>query len=193
MAMRGSRGRRIEKMRYEEDGVKLNKNLDPTTQYDPRAKFVEGPRPPRVGDIKEVEGKSFMYVNAPEKEVRVVDPVSGGEKGMKSARFSLIPTEMLWALAGHYGRGSKKYGDRNWEKGYKWSLTCDAMERHYNQFRMGETIDEETGSHHLIAAISHLVALYIFDIRKLGTDDIRPQGRGREVDPFRRDSQDDQG
>lgn len=106
-------------------------------------------------------------------EVRVIDTKSGGEKGAKLARFSLIPAEFLWALAEHYGAGAKKYADRNWEKGYKWSLTVDAMERHWNQFKLGETHDPETGSHHLVAAAWHCIALFIFDIRKIGTDDIR--------------------
>lgn len=119
-------------------------------------------------------------------EIRVVDPISGGEKGLKLARFSLIPTEFSWALAEHYGKGAKKYADRNWEKGYKWSLTVDAMERHWNLFKLGERYDdhkfdcptgcaEHTGSHHLVAAAWHCVALFIFDIRGLGTNDIHPK------------------
>ena len=47
------------------------------------------------------------------KEVRVVDPVTGGEKGAKLARFDLIPPEATWALAEHYGKGCAKYSDRN--------------------------------------------------------------------------------
>lgn len=105
-------------------------------------------------------------------EVRVIDPTTGGEKGQKPQRFSLIPVEFLWALAEHYGVGARKYADRNWERGYKWSLSLDASERHKAQFLLGERFDKETGSHHLIAAIWHLVALYIFDMRNLGTNDI---------------------
>lgn len=117
------------------------------------------------------------------KEVRIVDPRSGGEKGSKLARFSLIPAEFLWALAEHYGVGAFKYADRNWEKGYAWGLTVDALERHLNQFKLGERYDnhkpdcpddckEHTGSHHLIAAAWHCVALFIFDTRKIGTDNV---------------------
>ena len=112
-----------------------------------------------------------------EQEVRVIDPKSGGEKGSKLARFSLIPPEFLWALAEHYGKGAHKYSERNWEKGYKWSLTVDAMERHWNQFKLGESIDPETGSHHLIAAAWHCIALFIFDLRRIGTDDIHDANR----------------
>ena len=117
-------------------------------------------------------------------EIRVTDPSTGGQKGSKLARFSLIPREFLWELACHYGRGARKYADRNWERGYSWYLSQDAMERHFNQWLMGEDNDEETGTNHLICAIWHLVALYVFQMRGLGTDDIRtrtnpPQAVGR--------------
>ena len=122
-----------------------------------------------------------------EAEVKVVDPKTGGVKGSKLARFSLIPSEFLWALAEHYGIGAKKYAKRNWERGYDWGLTLDAMQRHINKFVLGERWDnhlpecpegcaEHTGSHHLIAAAWHCVALFIFDTRKLGTDDITTLG-----------------
>ena len=110
-------------------------------------------------------------------EVRIVDPQSGGEKGMKKARFSLIPFDWLWALAEHYGVGATKYADRNWEKGYKWSLSLDAHSRHLNQWLMGEDNDPETGSSHLIAAAWHLVALWWFHKHSKGTDDITPRAQ----------------
>ena len=106
-------------------------------------------------------------------EHKTKDPFSGGEKGSKLQRFSLIPTEFLWSLAEHYGKGALKYESRNWEKGYNWSLTVDALERHYNLWKMGERIDPDTGSHHLIAVAWHVIALFIFELRGLGTDDVR--------------------
>lgn len=117
-----------------------------------------------------IEVADLPYVN---KETRVVDPKTGGEKGAKLAKFSLIPREFLWALAEHYGVGAAKYSHRNWERGYAWSLTVDAMERHWNQFLQGERYDAETGSHHLVCAGWHVIALFIFDVRGLGTDDVR--------------------
>lgn len=118
-------------------------------------------------------------------EVRVVDPSTGGEKGAKLARFSLIPPDFEFALAEHYGKGSRKYADRNWEKGYKWSLSLDALRRHLAQFLAGERFDvckptcvegcaEHTGSHHLVAAAWHTVALWWFDTHQKGTNDIAP-------------------
>lgn len=105
-----------------------------------------------------------------QKETIVTDPVTGGQKGVKLARFSLIPSQFLWALAEHYGKGASKYADRNWEKGYSWAYGMDALERHYNAWKMREDIDEETGSHHLIAVAWHAAALYMFQQCGLGTD-----------------------
>lgn len=118
------------------------------------------------------------------KETIVADEKTGGQKGTKLARFSLIPPEFTWDLAKHYGLGARKYADRNWERGYKWSLSLDALQRHVHQFALGEKYDnhtdacgpdcvEHTGSHHLIAAAWHCIALFIFDIRGLGTNDLR--------------------
>lgn len=92
-------------------------------------------------------------------EVRITDPTTGGQKGSKEARHSLIPVGPLDLLARVYGRGSKKYDDWNWAKGYKWSLSYDAMQRHLNKFWKGEEIDEELGLPHLACAAWHCFTL----------------------------------
>jgi hypothetical protein len=107
-------------------------------------------------------------------EVRVVDPVTGGEKGQKLARYSLIPMLPLRLLAEHYGRGARKYADRNWERGYKWSLSFDALCRHLFAFWNGEDIDPETGSPHLTAVAWHAFALQEFSFTHPAGDD-RPR------------------
>jgi len=105
-------------------------------------------------------------------ETTVVDEKTGGKKGAKLARFSLIPPEPMWALAEHFGKGALKYGDRNMEKGYKWSLTVDALERHLCAMKMGEWLDPESGSAHIIAVAWHALILFMFKVRGLGTNDI---------------------
>lgn len=107
------------------------------------------------------------------KETITTDPITGGQKGSKLARFSLIPRDFLWTLAEHYGRGALKYDDRNWERGYKWSLSVDALERHLNQWLLGEDNDSETGSSHLVAVAWHAIALWWWHKRGLGTNDVR--------------------
>jgi hypothetical protein len=94
-------------------------------------------------------------------EVRLTSK-TGGEKGSKLARFDLLPVGPLTELAEHFGRGAQKYEDRNWERGYDWSLSYAALMRHLTQFWAGEDIDPETGGKHIIAVAWHALALAQF-------------------------------
>lgn len=95
-------------------------------------------------------------------EVRVTSK-TGGQKGTKLAKFSLIPTSALTALAERYGYGAQKYSLRNWEKGYDWSLSYDSLQRHLNSFWEGEDYDPEfPNSLHLSAVLFHAAALVHF-------------------------------
>lgn len=89
----------------------------------------------------------------------VTNPVTGGQKGRKTARFDLIPPGPLFDVATHFGVGATKYQDRNWERGSDWSLMFAAMQRHAWQFWAGEDIDPESGTRHLAAVVFHAVAL----------------------------------
>lgn len=108
----------------------------------------------------ESSGMSAYHVMQAEKIV--VNSSTGGRKGSKLARFDLIPARQLYALAEHYGKGCEKYEDRNWERGYDWSLSYAACQRHLNAFWNGEDIDGESGSYHVIAAAWHCLALAEF-------------------------------
>lgn len=108
-------------------------------------------------------------------EVTVVDEKTGGAKGSKLARFDMIPSDVLWELAEHYGKGEEKYpsdenGLPNWQRGYNWRLSTSALQRHLHAFLMGEDLDEETQSSHLIAVIWHATALRWFQLHDKGTD-----------------------
>lgn len=107
-------------------------------------------------------------------EVRLTDPVTGGQKGTKLARFDLIPWDIIKYIAEHYGKGAAKYEERNWEKGYRWSLSFAATHRHLQAWWNGEDIDEETGSNHLDAVLFHALAMRWFQEHGKGTDD-RPK------------------
>jgi hypothetical protein len=96
-------------------------------------------------------------------EIRVTDPETGGQKGSKLARFDLIPVEALLALAEHFGKGSLKYAPHNWMKGYVWSLSYAALQRHANAWWGGENTDKETGSSHMICVAWHALTLYTFE------------------------------
>lgn len=103
--------------------------------------------------------------------VDVIDPVTGGAKGMKPERYGLIPVWPLAELARVYGYGAQKYDDNNWRKGYRWGLSYDALQRHVNAFWSGESIDPESGFHHLAHAAFHLFALMTYEREGAGTDD----------------------
>lgn len=94
-------------------------------------------------------------------EIRVTS-ATGGQKGKKLARFGLIPPEALWQVAELYGKGAEKYDDWNWRKGYDWSLSIDALERHLSEFKRGNDYDAETGCHQLTAVVFHALTLLTF-------------------------------
>ncbi len=104
-------------------------------------------------------------------EVRITDPVTGGEKGQKPERFDLIPFDALEEVARVYGVGAQKYSDDNWLKGYAWRLSAGALLRHVARFMIGEDRDPETGCLHLAHAAWHCLTLLTFAMRGLGTDD----------------------
>lgn len=91
-----------------------------------------------------------------------------------SIRYDCIPAEPLRLLARHYGVGAKKYADRNWEKGYEWHKSYDALNRHLWQHWAGEEIDEATGTPHLIAVAWHAIALCEYAVTHPEFDD-RPK------------------
>lgn len=107
------------------------------------------------------EDETDVPDEAPGGEVRTVSR-TGGEKGMKLARYDLIPTAPLKALAEHYAKGAEKYDDNQWRKGYEFSKSFAALQRHAWQWWNGEDTDEETGSSHLTAVAWHAFALLEF-------------------------------
>ena len=115
---------------------------------------------------------------------------TGGQKGVKDQRFDLIPIGPLTELAEHYGRGARKYAPHQWRKGYEWSKSYAAIQRHLTAFWEGEDYDtcpedkhgcqfitnegepfvdltedtcyNHTGSHHLACVAWHTFALMEF-------------------------------
>ena len=113
-----------------------------------------------------------------DREVTVVDEETGGAKGRKLARHELLPPESLTAIAERFGLGAAKYEDRNWEKGYDWSLSYGALQRHLLAWWGGEDVDEEFGDSHLAAAGFHVLVLLSFIENHLDGDD-RPVTKGK--------------
>lgn len=115
---------------------------------------------------------------------------TGGEKGVKVARYDLIPVESLEKLAIHFGRGARKYDAHQWRQGYEWSKSYAAIQRHLKDFWSGKDFDvcsndpdgcahetadgqlfiqlipdtcyNHTGSHHMTAVAWHAFVLLEF-------------------------------
>lgn len=87
------------------------------------------------------------------------------------ARYDLIPAAPLQALAEVYTFGAKKYEDRGWEKGIKWSRIFAAIMRHLWAFWRGETVDRESGLPHAAHAAFGCFALMEFAITHRELDD----------------------
>lgn len=91
---------------------------------------------------------------------------TGGEKGVKLARFDLMPMDALYALAEHYGLGEKKYptkeGLPNFRRGFGYSASIGAAFRHLTAFSGGEDLDPDPafGDSHLLAVAWHALTLW---------------------------------
>lgn len=78
-----------------------------------------------------------------------------------SARFALEGVADVMAF------GAKKYSRDNWKKGLPLEATLDSLLRHLTKLLDGETIDEESGCHHLdLLATNALFAAYHHNGRK---------------------------
>ncbi len=108
---------------------------------------------------------------AADREVRITDPKTGGQKGQKLAQLGAIDPQALMQLAEVAGHGAQKYARLNFMKGYNWSLSYDACQRHLHAFWSGENLDQESGLPHLAHAGWHCMAMLAFMNRELGEDD----------------------
>lgn len=98
----------------------------------------------------------------PPTEVRITNPITGGMKNAKDERFNYINWTFQAEVARVHHFGASKYSPWNWQKGYEWSLSFDALMRHIISFWTGQEHDEETGLHHLAHADWHLGVLHHF-------------------------------
>lgn len=103
-------------------------------------------------------------------EVRITSE-TGGQKGSKPEQISTIDPLALLKLAEVSGFGAQKYAAYNYLKGYDWSLSYNAAQRHLMQFWNGEDTDDESGLLHVLHAGWHCLAMASFILRGLGTDD----------------------
>jgi len=113
-------------------------------------------------------------------EVKVVDPNTGGAKGSKPSQLGWADPLALIELGKVYGFGGTKYSPTNYRRGYKWSLSLNAMLRHIHAWMNGETKDPQSGLHPLAHAAWHCLCLISFELRNAGEDDVTWK-KGRHV------------
>ena len=75
---------------------------------------------------------------------------SGGTKfDDGKERYDLVPRFAQEQYVKILTRGAIKYGERNWEKGLKWSRLIAAIKRHLQSYENGEDLDKESGLYHM--------------------------------------------
>lgn len=104
-------------------------------------------------------------------ETIVVNEKTGGAKGSKTAQLGAIDPVAIMQVAEVAGFGATKYARYNFMRGYDWSLSYDAMQRHLHAFWSGEDLDPESGLPHLAHAGWHCLALLFFMRQHPGLDD----------------------
>ena len=98
----------------------------------------------------------------------------GRKDDIGKLRFDLIPVESLLEVVKVYTFGARKYQDRNWEKGIRYSRVFAAINRHLWAFWNGENADNETGFSHLAHAAWGCLALIHYAKHNTDKDD-RPE------------------
>lgn len=112
-----------------------------------------------------------IYDMVNDKEIIITDPNTGGQKASKPMQLGYVDPLALEQLGLVAGYGASKYEKWNYLRGFDWSLSYNAMQRHMHSFWKGENLDPETGVSHMAHASWHGLALVSFDLRGLGNDD----------------------
>ena len=101
-------------------------------------------------------------------------PTEGQKFDQDKIRMELLAPEGLEGIAEVLTFGSKKYGDRNWEKGIEYSRVFGAIMRHLWAWWKGEKLDPETGLSHLSHAACGLMFLQTYETRGMTELDDSP-------------------
>ena len=108
-------------------------------------------------------------------EMRAQVAKHGNTVGIKfddnKLRMDLMPIRPIEDIARVLTFGAKKYADRNWEKGFDYSRTYGALQRHLHSWFKGEENDPQTGLSHLAHAGCCLMFLLEFTHSGAGNDD----------------------
>lgn len=105
------------------------------------------------------------------------------DKGLRfnegKLRYDLVPSFAQEQYVKVLTLGAKKYSERNWELGMKWSKVISSLERHIAKIKKGNDYDIESGCLHSAHAMCN--AAFLTEYYK-----IYPQGDDRPHDHLRR-------
>ena len=104
-----------------------------------------------------------------------MDLQAGGVKlDTGKIRMDLLAPEFVEGTADILTIGSKKYDERNWEKGMRYGRVYASLMRHLWAWWRGESKDTETGRSHLLHASCCLMFLVAYESRGMTNWDDRP-------------------
>ena len=91
-------------------------------------------------------------------------PLEGMKFDTGKLQYSLIPPSATHALAEVLTYGANKYAPNNWQLVDNGEVRyMDALFRHLEAFRSGETYDPESGIHHLAHVLTNVAFLHYLD------------------------------
>ncbi len=86
-------------------------------------------------------------------------------------RYSLLVEEFISDMITVREKGAAKYADWDWMNGRNWTDYTDAMRRHMKAFLDGESLDQESGVHHMAHIAVNAMFLHWFNhVGNAGTD-----------------------
>ncbi len=118
--------------------------------------------------------RTIKKYEASEKEKAQLGQRDAGRYDEGKVRHDLIPGWAMEELAKVYTYGCNKYDDNNWWKGMKWSKIMGPLQRHYNKWKRGSQIDEESNCYHLAMVAWNAIALLCYEKNRIGTDNRCP-------------------
>lgn len=100
----------------------------------------------------------------------VNDPTQAARFDEGKDRMELVPVSAIKALAKVFGKGSEKYSDFNWCKGFPWLQPYASCMRHLTAWWEGEDLDQESGLSHIAHAMANLAMLLEYMEKRKGRD-----------------------
>lgn len=103
----------------------------------------------------------------------VLEQEEGMHKDEGKLRVDLVPLEAIYAIAEVMTFGCKKYAERNWEKGIKFTRIYASALRHLLEWGARRDNDPESGLNHLKHALWNIAALVTYIERDMREFDDR--------------------